>query len=79
MAAWGSVSTDGVAKGDFARHYTVEAVTQTSGAAAAAANGPRRVLADIVRQSECPKDMKPGDVVWPDGARSRLDGLAAPA
>jgi len=74
---WGNVATDGVAHGDFARHYTVEAQTQTAGAGRV--NGGRRVLADISWQSACPRDMKPGDVVWPDGRRSRLADLPAPS
>ena len=77
MGAGGKVSTAGVMRGDFQAHYFVEAESQTIGAADSAANGPSRVLADVQRQGDCPKDMRPGDVVLPDGAHSRLETLAA--
>jgi len=79
MGAGGKVATEGVMRGDFHAHYFVEAETQTVGAADIAANGPGRVLADIQRQGDCPKDMKPGDAVLPGGARSRLEALAGHA
>ncbi len=79
MGPGGKVATEGVMRGDFHSHYFVEAETQTVGAADAAANGPSRVLADIQRQGDCPKDMKPGDAVLPDGGHSRLDALAGHA
>jgi Protein of unknown function (DUF3617) len=79
MGAWGKVSTEGVMRGDFARRYTVEAQSQTVGAAQAAADGPDRVKADVRRLGDCPAGMKPGDVILPDGAHSRLDDLAGHA
>ena len=77
MGAGGKVATEGVMHGDFASHYFVEAHSQTIGAADAAANGPNRMLADLQRIGDCPRDMKAGDVVMPDGRRSRLEKLAA--
>lgn len=77
MGAWGKVATDGVARGDFTRHYEVDALSETSGAAQATVNGPRHFKADIRWQGVCPKDMKAGDVVWPDGRRARLADLGA--
>jgi hypothetical protein len=79
MGPGGKVATVGVMRGDFHSHYFVEAETQTVGAADTSANGPSRVLADIQRQGDCPKDMKPGDAVLPNGAPSRLDTLAGHA
>jgi hypothetical protein len=79
MGAAGKVATEGVMRGDFHTHYFVEAESQTVGAADGAANGPGRMLADIQRMGDCPKDMKAGDVSLPDGGRSRLETLAAPA
>ncbi|HZZ89712.1 MAG TPA: DUF3617 family protein [Caulobacteraceae bacterium] len=77
MGLAGKVATEGVMRGDFRSHYFIEAQSQTIGAADATANGPNRVLADMQRLGECPRDMKPGDVVMPDGSHSRLDALAA--
>jgi hypothetical protein len=77
MGAGGRVSTEGVLHGDFASHYTIEAQSQTVGAATA--NGPDRVKADVRRLGDCPADMKPGDVILPDGAHTRLDNLAGHA
>jgi hypothetical protein len=79
MGAAGKVATEGVMRGDFRDHYFVEAESQTVGAADRKADGPGRVLADIQRLGDCPKEMKAGDVVMPDGARSRLETLAAHA
>jgi hypothetical protein len=79
MGAGGKVATEGVMRGDFGSHYFIEAETQTVGAADAAANGPSRVLADVQRQGDCPRDMAPGDVVLPDGSHVRLETLASHA
>jgi hypothetical protein len=76
MGAWGKVATRGVIQGDFARHYTIEAQSQTVGAAQSLADGPSRLKADVRRIGDCPKDMKPGDVILPGGARTRLETLA---
>jgi hypothetical protein len=65
-----------VIHGDFASHYRVEATSQTVAAAPGGANGPGRVVADITRAGDCPSDMKPGDVVLPNGSRTRLSDVA---
>jgi hypothetical protein len=79
MGAAGKVATEGVMRGDFARHYVVEARSQTVGAANSAANGPDRMKADVRRIGDCPADMKPGDVILPGGAHTRLEALAGHA
>jgi hypothetical protein len=79
MGPWGKVATEGVMRGDFASHYSVEATTQTIDAAQSAANGPGRVRADVRRLGDCPSDMKPGDVVLPGGQRTRLDQVSGRA
>lgn len=79
MGAWGKVATEGVMQGDFTSHYVIEAQSQTVGAAQPSVNGPWRVKADVRRAGDCPKDMKPGDVVLPGGTRTRLDSLAGHA
>lgn len=79
MGAWGKVATEGVMRGDFASHYQVEAQSQTVGASQSSADGPDRIKADVRRVGDCPKDMKPGDVILPGGARTRLEALAGQA
>jgi hypothetical protein len=79
MGVGGKVSTEGVIRGDFQTHYFIEATTQTAGAADRGADGPNRMLADIQRLGDCPRNMRAGDVVLPDRARSRLETLAAHA
>jgi hypothetical protein len=44
-----------------------------------AANGPDRMKADVRRIGDCPADMKPGDVILPGGAHTRLEALAGHA
>ncbi|MFI4934805.1 MAG: DUF3617 family protein [Caulobacterales bacterium] len=72
MGAAGAVTTQGVIRGDFVRHYVVEATTSGPGLAVA-----DKVQADVRWQGACPADMKPGDVILPDGNRARLTDLAA--
>jgi len=79
MGAWGKVATEGVMHGDFASHYMIEAQSQTEGAAQSRADGPDRIKADVRRVGDCPKDMKPGDVILPGGAHARLETLASHA
>ena len=79
MGAAGKVTTEGVMRGDFHDHYFVEAESLTAGAADADANRANRVLADIQRLGDCPKEMKAGDVVTPEGAHTRLETLAGHA
>ena len=76
MGQGGQVATEGVISGDFSSHYTVEAHSQTVNAVQSAANGPGRVSADIRRAGDCPADMKPGDVVLPNGTRTHLADVA---
>jgi|SRR5579872_4200609 len=66
----GAVTTEGVAHGDFAKHYVVEALTTAGGA-------PRRVVAEITWQGACPKTMRAGDIVLPGGAHARTSDLGA--
>ncbi|HWF77121.1 MAG TPA: DUF3617 family protein [Caulobacteraceae bacterium] len=68
----GQVLTEGTMRGDFASHYVVEAAQQSPGGAA-------HVTADIRRLGHCPSGMKPGDIILPGGARSRLSDLPANA
>ncbi len=79
MGAGGKVATEGVMRGDFKSRYQIEALSQTTGAASPALNGPRRMLVEVRRLGDCPKDMKAGDVVLPGGARTTIAGLSAPA
>ncbi|HTX48136.1 MAG TPA: DUF3617 family protein [Caulobacteraceae bacterium] len=78
MGRWGKVSTEGVIRGDFRSHYTVEARTVTTGATATP-NGESRITADLRRIGGCPPDMKPGDIVSSAGGRASINGLQAPA
>jgi len=79
MGAGGKVATEGVIRGDFATHYVVETRSQTIAAADPAIDGAGRAAADVSRLGACPADMRPGDVVLPDGSRSRLETLAGRA
>jgi len=78
MGRWGKVSTEGVIRGDFRTHYSVDAHIITAGATATP-NGESRVTADLRRVGDCPAGMKPGDIVSSDGGRASVSGLQAPA
>jgi hypothetical protein len=71
-AGGGKLVTEGVMRGDFASHYVLEAARQGAG-------GASHLTADVKRLGACPSDMKPGDVILPGGARSRLSDLPANA
>jgi hypothetical protein len=73
------VATQGVVRGDFPRRYTVDALSAGAASGRRSRFHPVHIVADISWQSDCPKDMQPGEVVWPDGRRSRLTALAPPA
>jgi len=83
--AAGKLVTEGVMRGDFARHYTIDVERKAAGdverraAGQAGANAGFRLSVDVRRLGGCPKDMKPGDVILPDGARGRLGELPANA
>ena len=77
MGAAGKVATEGVMRGNFHTHYFIEAESQTVGASNGSANGPSRMLADVQRLGDCPKEMKAGDVALSGGGHSRLEELAA--
>jgi len=66
------VSTEGVAHGDFRKHYVIDALMTGGGTS-------RRVQADVSWQGVCPAGMKPGDMVLPGGAHARMADLKAPA
>ena len=68
--AVGSVTTEGSMRGDFARHYVVQA-------SQASTHGATHVTADVQRLGDCPSDIKPGDVILPGGAKSQVGALAS--
>jgi hypothetical protein len=79
MGSWGKVASEGVVRGDFKSHYTVDVRTQTVGAPQARLDGPSRVSADMRRTGDCPSGMKAGDMILPGGGRSTVSALQAPA
>lgn len=64
----GSVTTEGTMRGDFARHYVVQASQQ-------GVHGMTHMTADVQRLGVCPSGMKAGDVILPDGSHSRVGAL----
>jgi hypothetical protein len=74
----GKVVTEGVMRGDFARHYSID-VTRKIESGVAGAAGAARLSVDVRWLGDCPAGMKPGDVILPGGARGRLGDLPANA
>lgn len=70
--SFGAVTTQGSMRGDFTAHYVVQATRQS-------VDGMTHLTADVQRLGECPSGMQPGDVILPDGTRSRLGALGAGA
>ncbi|HWA60908.1 MAG TPA: DUF3617 family protein [Caulobacteraceae bacterium] len=63
------VTSKGVATGDFTKGYQIRMETQAPGEA------PRRYVVDAAWKGPCPADMKPGDIVGPDGRKVRIAEL----
>ncbi len=75
MGAWGKVSTAGVVHGAPPERPVIDALTRTAGSS----DAQRRLKVEIRWQKDCPKNIAPGEVVWPDGRRSRLSDFRAPS
>lgn len=63
------VSTKGTATGDFTKGYQIKMESTAAG------QGPRRFVVDAAWKGDCPPDMKPGDVVGPDGRKVKIAEL----
>lgn len=61
-----AVTTKGSATGDFASRYQIKMESVAPGQA------PQRFVVDVAWKGQCPADMVPGDIVGPDGRKSRL-------
>jgi hypothetical protein len=72
----GQVNTQGRAVGDFQRSYQVTADTDVRGAAQDSLNGSHTATIDAIREGDCPKGMKPGELELPDGRRINLSAPA---
>lgn len=70
-------TTTGQAVGDFQRAYQVRAETTTENAPIPAMNRTNTVVIDASWEGPCPADMKPGDMVTPQGMK--LNVLNPPA
>ncbi|MDB5435927.1 MAG: hypothetical protein JWR47_2184 [Phenylobacterium sp.] len=68
----GTVTSDGMASGDFGSHYKVEATSTTTGGPMPQANGVHKMSLDAAWQGPCPADMKPGDMQLPGGVKMNL-------
>lgn len=62
LGAGGTVTSQGVATGDFNSRYQVKMTSTTTGAQMAQANGTRDMTLEAVWEGPCPADMKPGDI-----------------
>ena len=67
--------TEGLMRGDFSKRYSIDVTRKAEGGKGAAAAA--RFSADVRRLGDCPKDMRPGDVILPGGGHGRLGELPA--
>jgi hypothetical protein len=77
MGPSGKVSTEGTMRGDFAKSYDIDILSQRVGAPTG--DGPAHVTVEMRRLGDCPTDLKPGDVLLPGNVRAKLGDLAAHA
>jgi hypothetical protein len=76
MGASGHTVTKGVATGDFATGYQMQAETTTTGAAAPQMNGVHKMTVEAAWKGPCPADMKPGDMELPGGMKINMLAMA---
>lgn len=67
-----TITSDGVATGDFGSSYHMELASVTAGSPMPEANGTHRMVMDGVWKGACPADMKAGDVEMPGGMRMNV-------
>lgn len=72
LGSGGKTTTKGSVKGDFGDRYTVEATSNTEGAAAPQMNGAHTMRLDAVWKGPCPEGFKPGDMELPGGMKMNL-------
>ena len=77
LGSAGMSRTTGVATGDFASAYRMDAQTITTGAAAPQMNGAHKMTLEAAWQGPCPASMKPGDITLPGGMKINLLEVAA--
>jgi len=76
MGAGGKTVTTGVATGDFASAYKMEATTVTSGASAPQMNGEHKMVMEATWKGPCPAGFKPGDMELPGGMKFNMIEMA---
>ncbi len=79
MGPSGTISSQGVASGDFSKAYKVSMTSNTTGAAMAQMNGASATEISAVWAGPCPADQKPGDMVLPGGMKMNMLSLMAAA
>ena len=76
LGSSGTVRSQGEAKGDFGRHYTVDMKSSTTGAAAPQMNGEHAMTLEGTWKGPCPADFKPGDMELPGGMKINMLTMA---
>lgn len=76
MGSGGTVTTSGVASGDFSKAYAVRSESTTAGAAVPQMNGTRKMTLEAKWQGACPEGMAPGDMEIPGGGRINVLEMA---
>lgn len=72
MGDAGTVTSHGVASGDFTANYAMDIDSTTSGSPMPEANGVHKMKLEGVWRGPCPADLKPGDMVLPGGMKMNL-------
>ncbi|MDP3175560.1 MAG: hypothetical protein Q8M88_14100 [Phenylobacterium sp.] len=76
MGSGGKTVTNGVAVGDFATGYRMEATTVTTGAGAPQMNGEHKMVVQATWKGACPAGFKPGDMELPGGMKFNMIDMA---
>jgi hypothetical protein len=79
FAGAGTITTQGVATGDFNSNYKVAMNSVTSGASMAAMNGASATTIAAVWTGACPAGTKPGDMTMPGGIKVNMMSAMARA
>lgn len=76
MGDAGKISTTGKATGDFNVKYLIKATSVTTGSSMTQANGTHEMEMTGTWEGACPANMKPGDMMMPNGMTVNIAKLA---
>jgi hypothetical protein len=70
-----TITSEGLASGDFNSHYKVDVTSTTSGGPMPQANGVHKMAIEATWSGPCPAGMRPGDMEMPGGLKINMNDM----